>query len=195
MHCQGRLDPTIRAGNSLSRSDAPGPCTAEYQMTALRREFWRRNGDVRSDSPSYQVPDRGETFAQPSFPPPSGNLWAGVDDWKARQDFPIWFHARSYAMVSSGSGTRVVGWRGRQRRTISGTTVYPSGSRDVVQDSLYGKETAQAKIHRPAADRSPKYQWTLPRALQMLMRCAHGASCDLSPLRLNALVKGVRPRG
>ena len=98
-------------------------------------------------------------------------------------------------MVSSGSGTRVVGWRGRQRRTISGTTVYPSGSRDVVQDSLYGKETAQAKIHRPAADRSPKYQWTLPRALQMLMRCAHGASCDLSPLRLNALVKGVRPRG
>ena len=66
---------------------------------------------------------------------------------------------------------------------------------DVVQDSLYGKETAQAKIHRPAAERSLEYQWTLPRALQMLMRCAHGASSDLSPLRLNALVKGVRPRG
>ena len=41
-----------------------------------------------------------ETFVQPSFPPPSGNLRAGIDDWKACPVFPIWFHTRSYAKVS-----------------------------------------------------------------------------------------------
>ena len=114
LHCQRRLDPTIRAGNSLSRSDAPGPCTAEYQMTALRREFWRCRDDVRPDSPSPRSP-----------------IGVGDDGYWVSGTTGFDCRGRRKLVVGMTDG----GWR-RQRRTISGTTVYPSGSRDVVQRFL-----------------------------------------------------------
>ena len=96
-------------------------------------------------------------------------------------------------MVSSGSGTRVVGWARTAAEGCRGRRLPTTGPGDVVQRFLYGEETTQAKIHRPPADRSPGYRRTMPAYTKFRRFREVRARSELScSLQLNALVKGAR---